>query len=310
MKNDNQLELLTFFVDKLLIAKCLILEEDNFFTLFDSFIKKYDLNENQIREIRLLEKKSKKELTELLKKDLKTFMSGAYAQSVTNPALIKYSYQYQKNNFIDHIGEYLKRYGIKVPLHPEKDTALFGEDTSRITFVETLLALELEGLLIVLNLQLGTSKPHEVTTVPISPVTSLPGVNTPQSSFTTHQVPIATIQITRKLITLIEPHLSYISHKLSFKGKEIFIPDGFQNSICLVLLKNIKTMKKEWSWMDVLDQQIGTEGNYKDDDWRKVYGAGLEINKKVAIETGIKDLLDVNKKTIRVTPKYLPFPEK
>lgn len=310
MNNDDQVKQLVFFFDKSLIAKCLILEEDNFFTLFDSFIEKYNLDESQIGEIRMLEKKNKVELGKLLEKDLKTFISGAYTKSITNPALIRYSYQYQKNTFIDHIGEYLKRYGMKIPLHPEKDTQLFGEDTDRITFVETLLALEQEGLIEVLSLRLGTSKPHEATTTPISPVTLLPGSSDHQNAFITHKVPIVTIQITKKLIALIEPHLSYVSHKLCFKGKEIFIPNGFQNSICLILLKNIKNMKKEWSWMDVLDQQIGTEGNYKDDDWRKVYGAGLEINKKVAIETGIKDLLDVSKKTIRVTPKYLPFPEK
>ncbi|MCL5432348.1 MAG: hypothetical protein M1484_04660 [Patescibacteria group bacterium] len=310
MNNDDQIKQLAFFFDKLLIAKCLILEEDNFFTLFDTFIEKYNLDESQVNEIRMLEKKDKKELSKLLERDLKAFRSGAYAKLVTNPALIRYSYQHQKNIFIDHIGEYLKRYGMKVPLHPEKDTQLFGEDTDRITFVETLLALELEGLIEVLSLRLGTSKPHEVTTFPLSPVTSLLGRDAHQNAFTTHKVPIVTIQITKRLIALIEPHLSYISHKLSFKGKEVFIPDGFQDSICRTLLKSTKSMKKEWSWMDVLDQREGTEGTYKDDDWRKVYGAGLEINKKVAIETGIKDLLDVNKKTIRVTPKYLPFPEK
>src|SRR3972149_427063 len=108
MNNDDQIKQLAFFFDKLLIAKCLILEEDNFFTLFDSFIEKYNLDESQISEIRMLEKKNKVELGKLLEKNLKAFISGAYAKSITNPALIRYSYQYQKNTFIDHIGEYLK----------------------------------------------------------------------------------------------------------------------------------------------------------------------------------------------------------
>jgi len=304
MNNDDQIKQLAFFFDKLLIAKCLILEEDNFFTLFDSFIEKYNLDESQISEIRMLEKKDKKELSKLLEKDLKTFISGAYAKSITNSALIRYSYQYQKNTFIDHIGEYLKRYGMKVPLHPEKDTQLFGEDTDRITFVETLLALEQEGLIEVLSLRLGTSKPHEATTATISPVTLLPGSSNHQNAFITHKVPIVTIQITRKLISLIEPHLSYISHKLSFKGKDIFIPGGDQDDLCQILFKNKASLKRVWSW-DEITEKWG--GNLNDDNWRKVYNAGREINKKVAIETGIKNLLDVNKKTVNVNPKFLPF---
>lgn len=304
MNNDDQIKQLAFFFDKLLIAKCLILEEDNFFTLFDSFIEKYNLDESQIGEIRMLEKKNKAELGKLLEKDLKTFISGTYTKSITNPALIRYSYQYQKNTFIDHIGEYLKRYGMKIPLHPEKDTQLFGEDTDRITFIETLLALEQEGLIEVLSLRLGTSKPHEATITPISPVTLLPGSSDHQNAFITHKVPIVTIQITKKLIALIEPHLSYASHKLSFKGKEIFIPGGDQDDLCQVLFKNKTALKREWSW-DEITEKWGGDPN--DNNWRKVYNAGREINKKVAIETGIKDLLDVNKKTIRVNPKFLPF---
>jgi hypothetical protein len=98
--------------------------------------------------------------------------------------------------------------------------------------------------------------------------------------------------------------LSYASHKLSFKGKEIFIPGGDQDDLCQVLFKNKTALKREWSW-DEITEKWGGDPN--DNNWRKVYNAGREINKKVAIETGIKDLLDVNKKTIRVNPKFLPF---
>ena len=68
-----------------------------------------------------------------------------------------------------------------------------------------------------------------------------------------------------------------------------------------------KAMEKEWSWDEVLEKW---GGNYeKKENWRKVYNAGSEVNKKVAIETGIKDLFIVRKKTIFVNPKYLPLPK-
>ena len=306
MKRD-ELKSCAFRYYKLLVLKVLLLDEENFLNIFDNYIDKHDLDEKQIQEIRSFANKNKDELTRLLKKGVNNFISGAYSKLLKDPDLIKYSYQYQRNNFVDAIAEYLKRYGMKIPLHPEKDAGLFGESDTKTTFVETLLALEQEKLISILSLQIGLSQPHKVVSSQTDPVSLLPRNDLHKSSFAVHRVPVATIQLTKRLISLIEPRLSYFNHKISFKGKDIFIPEGNQDALCRILLRNKKAMEKEWSWDEVLEKW---GGNYeKKENWRKVYNAGSEVNKKVAIETGIKDLFIVRKKTIFVNPKYLPLPK-
>ena len=62
-------------------------------------------------------------------------------------------------------------------------------------------------------------------------------------------------------------------------------------------------MNREWSWDELLDKWGG--GYEEKNQWRIVYNAGREVNKKVAIETGVKDLFIVKKQTIKLNPKYL-----
>jgi len=95
-----------------------------------------------------------------------------------------------------------------------------------------------------------------------------------------------------------------ISHTISFKNKEIPIPpNSNQSSLCKVVFKNTRSLQKEWSWDEMLEEWGGSfEGK---DLWRKVYNAGREVNKKIAIETGIKDFFIAKKLTIALNPKHL-----
>lgn len=307
MKINDEYKNQVLFRSRLVVLKHLLLNQEEPSYILGHYIDKHELSEEQYRDIQSLVNKDKDELTKLLGKNIKDFIAGRYLSKTTSSELIRYSYEHQKDNFINKIADYIKQYGLKIPLHFEDDASLFGENIARITFIETLIALEFEGLITIISLREGMSKSHEDTPGRADFWSLATGYS--KNSFTAFPVPIANIRLTKKLIGLIEPHLSYQAHKIHFKGKDIFIADGFQDSLCRVLMKNAKMMKKEWSWDEVLDERKGKE-DYGTNGWRKVYGAGREVNKKVAVETGIKDLLIVRKNTIFVNPKYLPYPEK
>ena len=265
---------------------------------------KHNLDEKQIAKLRAFENKEPRELVKIINNEIEKFITGKQAEQIINPLMVKYAYQYQRNNFIDKISEYLKRYNKRIPLHPEEDTALFGENKRRITFFETLIALEYEELISIISLQLDFLNDQQV----ILPQSKLDTIFSPSELKSSRQIPIVTIQPTRKLINLVEPNLSYQSYRLSFKGKEIPIPEGNQDALCKLLLKNKKTMSKRWSWDEIVEKW---GGDYEDKEgWRKVYGTGNEINKKIALDTGINDLFIVKTKTIMINPKYLPLQRK
>ena len=294
----------TYFYFKLFVAKSLLLNPENFFNIFDGYVDKHNLDEKQIAKLRAFENKEPRELVKIINNEIEKFITGKQAEQIINPLMVKYAYQYQRNNFIDKISEYLKRYNKRIPLHPEEDTALFGENKRRITFFETLIALEYEELISIISLQLDFLNDQQV----ILPQSKLDTIFSPSELKSSRQIPIVTIQPTRKLINLVEPNLSYQSYRLSFKGKEIPIPEGNQDALCKLLLKNKKTMSKRWSWDEIVEKW---GGDYEDKEgWRKVYGTGNEINKKIALDTGINDLFIVKTKTIMINPKYLPLQRK
>jgi hypothetical protein len=88
-----------------------------------------------------------------------------------------------------------------------------------------------------------------------------------------------------------------------FLGKKIRIPlNTNQEKICRVIFKNMANMKRLWSRDEIVEKW----GDNPDMiNWRVVYNAARELNKKVAIETKIKDLLTVKKVSVQVNPKYL-----
>lgn len=76
------------------------------------------------------------------------------------PVVNYYSYYYQKNHFIKSIPRYLEECGSdEINLFEERNEKLFGEDDNRATFLETMLALEREGLVSIINMGIADSKP-------------------------------------------------------------------------------------------------------------------------------------------------------
>lgn len=93
-----------------------------------------------------------------------------------------------------------------------------------------------------------------------------------------------------------------------FAGKKIPIrKDTNQGALCRVLFQNKKSIRKEWSWDEVADAWGDRDQRKAGEiNWRQVYEAAQEINKKVATKTAVEDLLLVTTKTVSINPKYLP----
>lgn len=100
---------------------------------------------------------------------------------------------------------------------------------------------------------------------------------------------------------------------LKFAGKEIIITKSVpsrQFLICKTLFQSMASMRKVWSWDEMVESWNEDPENYGIEGGIKIYGPAKEINKKVAIETGIKDLLEVKTKSVCVNILYLKKPAK
>jgi len=107
------------------------------------------------------------------------------------------------------------------------------------------------------------------------------------------------VKLNTKQIPQYDPNID----TLFFMGKKIQIPPNTnQERICRIIFKNTNNMKRLWS-RDELVEKWGENPDMI--GWRVVYNAAREINKKVAIETNIKDLLTIKKVSVRLNPKYL-----
>jgi hypothetical protein len=99
------------------------------------------------------------------------------------------------------------------------------------------------------------------------------------------------------------PVYNTISHKITFAGVDIQIPyNSDQDLLCKTIFKSSATMRKEWSWDEVIEKW-GEDASPRK-GWRTVYNAGREVNDKVSTETTVKDLLLVKKLTIAVNPRF------
>ena len=100
------------------------------------------------------------------------------------------------------------------------------------------------------------------------------------------------------------PAYDVISHKIRFAGVDIAIPyNSDQDALCRTLLKDKRTMSREWSWDEIMEKW--GEASFGKDSWRRIYNAGREINQKVAGETTVKDLLLVRKLSVAVNPRFM-----
>ncbi len=72
--------------------------------------------------------------------------------------------------------------------------------------------------------------------------------------------------------------------------------------LCKTILKNEKSMAKEWD-RDVLAEKLG--GNAESVNWHKIYNAAREVNKKIAVKTSIEDFFIATSTTVTINPQYI-----
>lgn len=91
---------------------------------------------------------------------------------------------------------------------------------------------------------------------------------------------------------------------IDFMGEEIEIPlDTNQEMICRVVLKNNNSMRRKWSWDEILEAH--REDIYKAFK-QKAYRAAREINVKVAAKTAYPDFFIIKPMgTVTLNPKLL-----
>lgn len=81
--------------------------------------------------------------------------------------------------------------------------------------------------------------------------------------------------------------------------------DSFRAKMIELLLKDDKTIKKEWSWDEIVEAIEGIEdANMLKQYKKKFYPACDGLSKHLASKTGINDLLIFNKTTVRINPEY------
>ncbi len=82
----------------------------------------------------------------------------------------------------------------------------------------------------------------------------------------------------------------------------ILTSDSNENKLCQVLFKDVKSMRKLWSWDEVIEGWSEDPENYSP---RTIYGAGNRINQKIAASTDIKEFFDSRLLTIQINPSLL-----
>lgn len=103
---------------------------------------------------------------------------------------------------------------------------------------------------------------------------------------------------------LVAPNFDADNCEIIFANKRIEIPKNTnQAELVKSLFSEKDNLAREWDWSEMLEDW-GYQ-TYGKEDWRKVYMAAREVNKKVAIETGVKDLLSVTKLTVGINSNYL-----
>lgn len=94
---------------------------------------------------------------------------------------------------------------------------------------------------------------------------------------------------------------------LDISGKSVKLnKDSFRAKLLELLLKDDKSIKKEWSWDEVIEKIEGTlDLEATKENKKKFYPACDGLSKFIAQKIGVNDLLIFNKSTVQINSKYL-----
>ena len=117
-------------------------------------------------------------------------------------------------------------------------------------------------------------------------------------------------ELSTKLDNLNEQNAKFVAPRfyadiseIIFANKRISIPKNTNQALLCAFI--FGSPDKEWDWSEMLEVWGYDETSYGKEDWRIVYNAARAVNTKVAIETSVKDLLVITKKTTALNPNYL-----
>ncbi len=104
---------------------------------------------------------------------------------------------------------------------------------------------------------------------------------------------------------MLAPQYDINTGVITFLGKQIEIPLNTKLEIvCRIVLKNLNTMKRKWSWDEIVDTYRSNPDDYKP---RQIYNAVRSVNDKIAVETQVRDFfLSKPYTTVQLNPKFLP----
>lgn len=102
-----------------------------------------------------------------------------------------------------------------------------------------------------------------------------------------------------------QPSYDKATGVLTIGGREIGLRksnrSGRQLDLCALVLKNKRSMSEG---VTIEEVQVSW-GNTDPKDWRAVYHAANELNKKILRETGLANFFLANSKEVKVDPSYL-----
>lgn len=82
----------------------------------------------------------------------------------------------------------------------------------------------------------------------------------------------------------------------------VLASDSNENKLCQVIFKDLKSLRKIWSWDEIVEKWSEDPENYSP---KTIYMAGTRVNQKVATQTSIKKFFMLKTYNIQVNPTLL-----
>jgi len=82
-----------------------------------------------------------------------------------------------------------------------------------------------------------------------------------------------------------------------------------QERLCKVVFSSKNSMKKYWSWDEIIVHKGWNQPEFADDSdfWRRIYNAAGEVNTKIAVKTGVEDFfIKTPIGTLKINPIHFP----
>lgn len=230
---------------------------------------------------------------EILKESLVSLMENLLDDAVENP----YEFEIEKQSISKLIGEYYDKKLIKLTQMDINSDYLFqnGIDRNRVRIFRTLNRMEKEGLIEFINYFEKTHFAFDANTQGIFELDEMW-----KTSFFATEYFLKTwekIKEKKLIAPKIKSNPIFEENPPKITWGDVIVPIPYgskQLCACRVLFKKKKGEIVEWD--EIMSEIKGEEDMFDKNDWRKVYDAVKEVNKKVKDKTG-KDIFKTSRKS-------------